>query len=176
MGLLDLFKKSDNGSVSSNSAYEIDDMSYIAEIKHSMCGAWHQYDVSLAARGYGWGAMLDWADYMVSADLDHISKASKSMIVGAPEENILDEYIKIGSFKEMPLLQEEAGILSVGGMSKTVGGPVQIVWINQTRFLRFFTITDNEDLMRRYVETVIRRTINTPDAMKLARPVEKADR
>lgn len=45
---------------------------------HSKLGNWEQYDVLLAARGYGWDMILDWADYMVQEDVENISKASLS--------------------------------------------------------------------------------------------------
>ena len=36
-------------------------------------------------------------------------------------------------------------------------------------------LLDDEELMRRYAETVIRRSFGTPDAMKLAKPHVNAD-
>ena len=175
MGLFDLFKKNSNAADSadtnSDGKYEIDDMSYIADMRHSTNGPWHQYDVRLAARGYGWDTMLDWADYMASADLKQISKASKAVMAGVDETDILEDYLKCKSFKETPSLQNENGALSIGGVSLHLGAPTMIVWINQAQFLRFFTAISDEDRMRRYVETMIRRTFNTPDEMKLAKPV-----
>ena len=152
--------------------YEIDDMSYIAEMEHTKCGAWERYDFEIAARGYGWDDMIDWADYMTSADLDNISKVSKNLIPGANDEDILDEFLKYKNFKEMPSLKMESGVLSIGGISKSIGVPVMIVWTNQTQFLRILTVIDNDEILRRYTETVIRRTFNTPDAMKLAKPIK----
>ena len=161
-----------NSKKNTNSNYEIDDLSYIAEMEHIINGVWHRYEVEIAASGYGWDDILDWADYIVSVDLDNISKATKNSIAGGKEEDILQEYNDYKSFKKMPSLKIENGILTVGGISKTIKKPVMIVWFNQSKSLRFFTMTDNEELMRRYVETKIRRTFNSPDAMKLARPVQ----
>ena len=42
----------------------LDDVTFIQEIKHIAANPWHQYDVLLAAKGYGWEMMIDWADYM----------------------------------------------------------------------------------------------------------------
>ena len=39
--------------------------------------------------------------------------------------------------------------------------------------MRFFTIVDDETLIKKYIETVIRRTFGTNDAMKLAKPILK---
>jgi hypothetical protein len=47
------------------------------------------------------------------------------------------------------------------------------VWYNQTRVLRLFTHINDETLVTKYVETIIRRTFGTKDAMKLAKPVPK---
>ena len=38
----------------------LDDVSYIREMKH-LRGLWQRYDFLLAARGYGWDTMVDWA-------------------------------------------------------------------------------------------------------------------
>ena len=62
--------KPTNNSI--NTEEMIDDISYIQEIKH-IKGNWQQYDVLLAARGYGWDMMVDWAAYMEQADLDNVS-------------------------------------------------------------------------------------------------------
>lgn len=116
--------------------------------------------------------MIDWADYMTSADLENISKVSKNSIPGANDEDILEEFLNYKSFKEMPSLKMESGVLSIGGISKSIGVPVMIVWTNQTQFLRILTVIDNDEILRRYTETMIRRTFNTPDAMKLAKPIQ----
>ena len=63
------------------------------------------------------------------------------------------------------------GILSIAGISKTLKAPMKIVWINQTNALRFFTLVDNDLLIKKYVETVIRRTFGTENAMKLGKPI-----
>lgn len=52
MGLFDKFKKKNNEEY-------IDDVTFIRDIKHIPSVPWHQYDVLLAAQGYGW-------DYMIS--------------------------------------------------------------------------------------------------------------
>lgn len=77
---------------------------------------------------------------------------------------------KVG-LKNFERLAEEHGILSIAGNSRTLNDSVKIVWYNQTRALRIFTHINDETLITRYVETVIRRTFGTKDAMKLAQPV-----
>ena len=62
--------------------------------------------------------------------------------------------------------------LGLGGMSKIIGAPVKIVWFNQTRVIRIFTPADNEDLLTKYAETMIRRSFGTPDEMKKAKPAK----
>ena len=65
------------------------------------------------------------------------------------------------------------GSLSIAGHSRTLNDSVKIVWFNQTRVLRVFTLFNDETLITKYVETLIRRTFGTPDAMKLAKPITK---
>ncbi|WP_455679332.1 hypothetical protein [Streptococcus sp.] len=167
MGLLDLFRK--KKEVVANDV--LDDDSYIQEIRHSSQEAWHQYDVLLAARGYGWDAMVDWANYMSEADLMNISTVTYSALPGSKEVECIESFRQNGNdFSKMIELKDEQSSLAIGGESKILKVPVKIVWFNQTRTLRFFTLfLDDEKLMERYIETMIRRTFSTPDAMKLAK-------
>lgn len=164
MGLFDGFKK-DDGDM-------LNDTSYIVEYRH-LSGPWQQYDFRLTS-GYGWDYMVDSAEYMASADLKNIGTVSVCSISGAPEEERIDEYRTCNrSFKAMPSLKHEWGVLGIGGMSQAYeGAPVKLVWFNQTSVLRMFTPVDDEDKALRYAETLIRRSFNTPDAMKKAKPVK----
>lgn len=124
----------------------LDDISYIQEMKHLYGKVgfvlWQQYDILLASQHYGWETMVDWAAYMESADIENFER-----------------------------LTEENGSLSIAGYSRTLNDSVKIVWFNQTRMLRVFTHINDETLITKYVETFIRRTFGTTDAMKLAKPV-----
>lgn len=179
MGLLDIFKKKSSAPSSQpttktadipESEY-LDDITFIREIKHITAGPWHQYDVLLAAQGYGWEMMKDWADYMSDADLENISQVTTGSL-GVQEKDISKSYADNGGkCKNTPELDAEMGILSVAGMSTTLHSPMKIVWINQTQILRFFTLVDDELLIKKYVETTIRRTFGTENAMKLGKPI-----
>ena len=150
----------------------LDDITYIRDMKHIPAEIWHQYDVLLEARGYGWDMMIAWADYMSQADLEHISQVTVSPIIGADEKDITESYSKNGcKCSQTPELKTEMGVLTVAGTSKALKAPMKIVWMNQTQVLRFFTIIDDELLMTKYVETVIRRTFGTENEMKLAKPI-----
>ncbi len=147
----------------------LDDITYIGEMQHFSINGWQQYDILLAAQGYGWETMLGWADYMAEADLDNISQVTVSSI-GADETDITESYHNHNDCcKETPELEPENSVLSIAGISRTLMAPMKIVWFNQTRVLRFFTLVDDDLLIRKYVETVIRRTFGTDDAMKLAK-------
>ena len=67
-------------------------------------------------------------------------------------------------------LKTERGMLSAAGVSKEIG-LVKIVWINQTRVLRFFTMFDDSVKIEKYAETLIRRTFGTENAMKRGKPI-----
>jgi len=152
----------------------LDDVSYIQEIKHLYGNVgnafWKQYDILLATQHYGWETMVDWAAYMESADFDNID----SIAVANPTD---DEGIELAhvynqnkvGLKNIEWLKEEYGILSIAGHSRTLNDSVKIVWYNQTNTLRLFTHINDEVLVTKYVETLIRRTFGTKDAMKLAK-------
>ena len=150
----------------------LDDTSYIQEMKHLYgnvgIALWQQYDILLATQPYGWDTMVDWAAYMESADIDKID----SIIVG--DLNV-DNGIELAhvynqnkvGLKNYERLKEECAMLSIAGHSRTLNDSIKIVWANQTRVLRLFTHINDETLITKYVETVIRRTFGTKDAMKL---------
>ena len=124
----------------------LDDTSYIQEVQHlsGQVGfvVWQQYDILLATQPYDWWTMVDWANYMEAEELDSLDS-----------------------------LKEEYGSLSIAGHSRTLNDSVQIVWFNQSRALRIFTHIDDEAVITRYAETLIRRAFGTPDAMRPAKPV-----
>ena len=77
---------------------------------------------------------------------------------------------KVG-LKNFERIKEEYASLGISGRSRTLNDSVKIVWFNQTRILRIFTPINDETLITKYAETIIRRTFGTPDAMRLAKPV-----
>lgn len=180
MGLFDMFHRKPDAAASepvaaakAESDEYLDDITFIQEIKHIPADPWHQYDVLLAARGYSWNTMIDWADDMAQADLDAVSQVTTGSL-GIQEKDITRSYQNNGGKgAQTPELRVEMGILSVAGISRTLKAPMKIVWINQTRVLRFFTFVDDEALMKKYVETVIRRTFGTENAMKVGKPIPK---
>jgi hypothetical protein len=152
----------------------IDDESYIESIEH-LSGrvgfvTWQQYDILLATQKYGWNTMVDLAAYLETADIDSIESLT---VADMPDVNSVElahvyNQSKVG-LKNFDKLSEEKGVLSIAGHSRALKDSVKIVWFNQTRGLRLFTPINDETLVRRYIETVIRRTFGTNDAMKLAR-------
>ena len=167
-------KTKEEAKVANEADTMLDDTSYIQEMKHLYgnvgIALWQQYDILLATQPYGWDTMVDWAAYMESADIDEID----SIIVG--DLNV-DNGIELAhvynqnrvGLKNYERLKEECGMLSIAGHSRTLNDSVKIVWANQTRVLRLFTHINDETLITKYVETIIRRTFGTKDAMKLAK-------
>lgn len=186
MGFLDFIKRKNNSNTSISSTdkdlgfkivaqpneYELDDVTFIREIQHIKCGAWEQYDVLLAACPYGWENMKAWAEYVSKNDLD-LSHGTLSVarMVGTNAIELIEQYHSVGDIQKIPELETEQGVLAMGGASQKLHAPVKIVWMNQTRCLRFFTLVSDKILIRRYIETVIRRTFGTPNEMKLAKPI-----
>ena len=153
----------------------LDDTSYIQEIKHLYGNVgiafWKQYDILLATQHYGWGTMVDWAAYMESADIDKIDSIIVADLTDDTGIELAHVYNQnIVGLENFERLVEEHGILSIAGHSRTLNDSVKIVWYNQTKTLRVFTHINDEVLITKYVETLIRRTFGTQDAMKLAKP------
>lgn len=168
MGLFDLFKNKEKKEAPAKE----ENISYIREIEH-IVGPWHQYDIILAARGYGWEYILDSAEYMIKADLMNIGTVSLSSDTSTLDKECIAEFRECeNSIRKMDILKEEGLLLGVGGMSKTFGGmPLKIVWLNQTNIIRIMTPVDDEAAIGLYAETVIRRSFGTPDAMKAYRKI-----
>ena len=154
----------------------IDDESYIQSIEH-LSGkvgfvVWQQYDILLASQKYGWDTMVDYVAYLETADIDSIDSLTVSDMPGTSDVELAHVYAqsKVG-LKNFDKLAEEKGVLSIAGHSRALNESVKLVWFNQSRGLRLFTLINDETLIRKYVETVIRRSFGTNDAMKLAKPV-----
>lgn len=154
---------------------QLDDSSFISGMRHITAGSWQQYDVILNAAGYGWDAMKDWADYMAMADLEHISEVTAGAMGAA--RPVTQSYTDHGGrCTRTPELDVEQGTLSVAGISKVLLSPVKIVWINQTNQLRLFTTVDDDLLIRKYLETAVRRSFGTENAMKLGKPTTSPEK
>ena len=154
----------------------LDDISYIEDIHHysGKMGlvVWHQYDVLLATRPYGWDTMVKYVAYLAQADIKKVETLTTSDLAGGTDTELIDDYRRSDG-DLYRVLAEERGTLGIGGYSDTLKGPVKVVWYNQTRVLRIFVQSDDETLIRRYAETVIRASFGTEDAMKLAKPYLK---
>lgn len=151
----------------------LEDITFIYEMKHTVFNSWHQYDVLLNARGYGWEMMKDWADYIAKADLENISQVTAG-VFGAKEDDITASYLNNGGeCKNTPELVPEMSMLSIAGISKILKAPMKIVWVNQTQVLKFFTLIDDELRVKKYVETMIRRTFGSKEEMLLGKPIPR---
>ena len=149
----------------------LDDITFIQDLKHTVSGQWHQYDVLLAARGYGWDFMIRWADYMASADISHISEVVVGNL-GGRNENITESFLKNeNKLAGLAEISTERSMLSIAGNSQVMHTLMKIVWVNQTNTFRLFTLEKDELLIKKYVETAVRQSFHTKDAMKLGKPI-----
>ena len=147
----------------------LDDITFIEDMRHSVNGPFHQYDVLLDAQRYGWEYMIDMADYLAGADLSSVTEV-RTGTLGFQEMDITGSYHECGDkFRDTPQLKVEQGFLSVAGDSAAIGAPVKVMWVNQTRAMRLYTLKDDEMLVRKYFETMIRRSFGSEDAMKLGK-------
>lgn len=174
IGEISFDNEPDQEVAAENSDDYIDDITFIRRIVHTNESPWHKYDIQFAARGYGWENALDWADYVAEKDLEHISEVTTGTL-NATQNNYTVEYSKCGKCIDTPELKTEQGYLTIAGMSKTLSAPTKIVWINQTNTMQIFTLKDDEDTLKRYAETLVRRTFGTEDAMKLGKPIPEGE-
>lgn len=156
MSLLDLFRKKDKD----------ESKTYIHAVSHVQCGVWHQYDILLKTTIYGWEYMLNWADYMAGSDMKQMDRVTISE-AGKGDIDITGEFMAGQRIPELPSVREEHASLGIAGTSNMARGPVKIVWFNQTRMLRIFTATRNDDFILKYVDTMVARSFGTKDQMKL---------
>lgn len=150
---------------------EIDDLSYVKKIQMTKLGNWFMYDVLLDARPLGWEQIVIVVNSIAKLDMVHVDKLEVSQMAGTPV-NLMDEYEKSGhEIVNMPTLKKEASNIAIAGSSKRAG-LVQVVFFNQTSLIKFMTMEEKEDTIRRYTETIARKSFDTPDDMKLGRPHE----
>ena len=140
-----------------------DDTSCIEEIRHlsGMIGSveWQQYDLLLAIRPYGWDEMVDMAAYLESADFHRIESISITDISDESSTELVNLYNPSkGGLKNFDKLAEERGLLGIAGLSRTLHNAIKIVWFNQTRVLRVFSLINDEPLIAKYIDAIIRRT------------------
>lgn len=151
---------------------EIDDLSYVKKMNMTKLGNWFMYDVALDARPLGWEQIVMVVDSIAKQDMVKVEKLEAGRMVGSPID-LKDEYEKSNhEIVNMPTLKQEASNLAIAGLSKRAG-LVQVVLFNQTNIIKFMTIQENEDIIRRYAETIARKSFDTPDDMKLGRPHEE---
>lgn len=156
MSLLGLFGKKDKK----------ESKTYIHAVSHVQCGVWHQYDILLKTTIYGWEYMLNWADYMAGSDMKQMDRVTISE-AGKGDIDITGEFMAGQKIPDLPSVSEEHASLGIAGTSNMARGPVKIVWFNQTRMLRIFTATRNDDFILKYVDTMVARSFGTKDQMKL---------
>ena len=67
----------------------------------------------------------------------------------------------------MPTVADEYAMFGLAGISNMTRGPIKIVWFNQTKMLRFFVATRNDDFILKYTDTMVGRTFGTDKQMRL---------
>ena len=135
---------------------------------------WKAFDVVLDTRPYSWEYIVGSADYLVNADITPTDLTVYDL--SGSKVELYDQLTKArGAVKAIRQLESEYSYLALMGHSKVLELPVRLLWFNQTNRMRVFGATEDIELITRYVETVIRRTFGTPDAMSPAVPVSEAE-
>lgn len=129
----------------------------IEKIEHIQSGPWHQYDV-LSCKVFGWEDMYMTADKVLDKDFININMITVADSIGGNTTDVTDKFIKEGNcLSTISDLKKEKGVLSIAGESKSLKAPIKIMWINQTRMMRFFTLCGNQNKIVEYIENILRR-------------------
>ena len=123
---------------------------------------WHQYDVLLATRPYGWDAMVKYVAYLAQADIKKVETLTTSDLAGGTDTELIDDYRRSkGDLKD--LLSEERGTLGIGGYSDTLKGPLK--WCGTTR--RVCCGFSCSPTTRHLSEDTLRPSLEHPSAQNL---------
>lgn len=148
----------------------LDDTSYICDVKYVRKGNTCIYTFYLTSK-YGWDYIRSSVDYLFATDIEregfHLSAGNffDSMT------DITKAYLKgIKNQTPAPEWTREGGCAKVFGKSRALKSFVSLVYSNQTRVLNLHFQLESPKIATAYIETLVRRSFGTPDAMKLARP------
>jgi len=184
MGLFNFFKGEENGKEKpgtvetqgvqkSNNPLArqegmLDSYTWLEDVKHSMNGNWHVYDVTFYADGYDWDYVRNSAEYMI---LNDVTKVVEVKVADTVEYNITDEFMQYGSLLSTPSMNNEYRVMSVAGFSRVLNKNMMIIWFTNARVLKFITELEDETMLRKYAETMLRRNFGTENEMKTGRPI-----
>lgn len=112
------------------------------QLKHTETrGAWMQLDYQWPHR-FGYDYMLNNVQWLITHDLS-VQTLTTAEIAGAPEQEHIQDFNNCGgSLAEC--VGREAGVLAVGGFSKSANCLMKIYWYNQTHVVRIFTAGEAE--------------------------------
>lgn len=183
MGLFNLFKGDANGKGNADSngiqgAQErsnpfakgeetLDSFTWLEDVKHSMNGSWHVFDVTFFAGEYDWNHVRNNAEYTIMHDL---TKVVEVKVADTAEYNITEEFMQYGSLLSTPSLDREYNVMSVAGFSKVLNKNMMVIWFTNARVMKFITDLEDETLLKKYAETLLRENFGTENAMKMGKP------
>lgn len=132
---------------------------YITKIQHSKVENWHIYDVRLTG-GMGWDYILASAQYVLDNDFSRLDGVSRAENLAVKEKEHTEAVKSSGNrLADCPDISREGSLLAVAGASKSLNISLKISWINQTKMLRIFTLTNINDLIEPYVNALMERKL-----------------
>lgn len=132
---------------------------YISKIQHSKNNNWHIYDVQLIS-GMGWDYILSSAQYVIDKDFSRLDGVSRAENLATAEKSCTEAVNAAGGIlADCRQTSLEGSLLAVAGLSKSLNIPLKISWVNQTKILRIFTLTNINDLIEPYVNALIERKL-----------------
>jgi len=148
---------------------ELDDFSYLLRTQVKKIDSFYCYSFHVSGR-YGWHYMLSSVDYMTAAEIEELVSV-KVGDMGSTLDVTAAYHANGKDCSKTPELRRENGKIILSGFSKCLREPIQLIWVNQTNVIQLLLPMEDQDLAERYMETVIRRSFGTKDALKRAKQV-----
>jgi len=76
-----------------------------------------------------------------------------------------------GSLLTTPSMNTQRNVLSVAGLSRVLNKNMMIIWFANARGMKFITEFDDETLLKKYAETLLRKNFGTENEMKTGKPI-----
>ena len=97
---------------------------------------WISIDYAATWR-YGYDFMLDAAQMALADFGDDVQRVAKAETAGVPFVEVIKDVAACGGMlRGCKALEEECGVVAVAGISQTMECPMQIVFYNQTNYVR----------------------------------------
>lgn len=149
---------------------DLDELSYIYDFTGSDANI-YSFMLTFAM---DWDYIRDSLEYLAKEDIIQIKELT---VKDKLNSDITNSFLNNGkNAAKTPELQSPKSTVILSGKSKRLKLPVTVIWFISSRMLRIFLPIENRDVAERYAETILRKSFNTNDSMKKAKPIPYEER